>query len=295
MIKARASQADQTSSLLGVISTLASVLITSKNAETRYLVPAITVSALLLPVAVHMVQLPVRATMLGGVALAILLAKAVWFTPQWIDNLLYQQKQYAQMAARADELDCRRSFFYRATSLTHALSFGNRRNSRRHSADLARLYPDAVTFDIFEGRFSNFGDPLSDAEVQRLLPGGQPLCLIGSRELPPSLAIKPDVAASSADGAVWRSWWGTDRKPRGMVQKLYILQSVRRSGADLGRSKKSPAGVSLGGPAIREFAVTCGRPQARLTRIPFGVIPRVFQTAPAGPDRPQDTRFRVQT
>jgi hypothetical protein len=70
--------------------------------------------------------------------------------------------------------------YYRSSLPQYALAFGNDFAKDKYDGALRALYPDAVFYSIWLGRFYSFGGDLSEDEIRRLLASGRVVLLYGS-------------------------------------------------------------------------------------------------------------------
>jgi hypothetical protein len=180
------------------------MLATMKHFELRYTVPALAASAVSSSVA--LVAIGAIRERLSAIAFVVMLAIA---TPKLTMNL----NRFLADSYAADQIEnakivemgsttCGRIIpYYRSSSQQYALSFGNGFVGSRFSADLARLYPDFISYDIWNSTFETFSRIYNLSQIA-YVPHSKSFCLSGTIDLPYYANGRPNVRFISKQGNV---------------------------------------------------------------------------------------------
>jgi hypothetical protein len=172
--------------LLSQATLVVQLLVTMKHPFLRYTVPALAASAVSSSIALAAVG-AVRAR-LNAFGFVAVLAMAA---PQMTMNLnQYMTDSYAKIRIENAKLvemgsaTCARIIpYYESSSQPYALSFGNTWADGLFNADLARLYPNFITYDVWTTAFETFSG-IYDASQLAGFPHSKSFCLSGTTELP---------------------------------------------------------------------------------------------------------------
>jgi hypothetical protein len=168
--------------------------------QTRYLLPLVGLTAVLLPLAlVHLYrQRWIAISLAAAISLIFLdgafqLARVViWASGKSVTTMA----RVARIEAVARESGCGSVVFYGPSSLAFALSFGNEFAGRNYDSEIERIYPGLAGYDPFHKRLYNMSMAQSDATLAEL----PQLCLAGDFDI--SLAKAWDFYTNASPPAV---------------------------------------------------------------------------------------------
>ncbi len=154
---------------------IVSYLLIAKHANFHYMIPLFFSTGLnlfLLLEAIAAQPWPSARSFLSSALLLGLLAQGLHFlrvrTPGTYSRLQTEQVQQLQLYERAKEVarDSVRADYYRAGSPEFALYFGNFYAHRAFGKELEKMFPSALFYNIFYGKFENY-QSLIDANIIR--------------------------------------------------------------------------------------------------------------------------------
>jgi len=176
----RASAGKKKFYLLALSVLVAQIFITLKHPGERYLVPAQVYGALVFALLINGIS-RIKPLIAAGV-----LPFLIWF---WyvsakdfgknIEQRIASRKSYAVILQKAQDLECKIIHYYRTSSISYALNFGNGFARYQYADKLSRLYPDFVSYEYWLRRFEYYyqGLPSHESVSQLRKPGT--LCFIG--------------------------------------------------------------------------------------------------------------------
>lgn len=190
--------------VLALIGALVVLVVTIKHPGARYLIPGMTLLAFIATLA--FAQL--RHTKAGVVIFALLalgnIYEIVTAMSKWATGQDWYVSGVAKLSATAKAAgpDCRVFHYYRSNDLTSSLIFGNEYASFKHSNVLRNIYPLALRYNTFAGRFDGFDGADHTDDVIAMLQNGdcvlvQGMSLIESN-WPASRGLTKVVLASEA-------------------------------------------------------------------------------------------------
>ncbi|MBV9392542.1 MAG: hypothetical protein JOY96_11690, partial [Verrucomicrobia bacterium] len=144
---------------------IVSYLLIAKHANFHYMIPlffSIGLNLFLLLETVVALHWPSVRSLLSSAALLGLLAQGLHLfrvrTPATYSRLQTEQVQQLQLYERAKEAarDSARADYYRAGSPEFALYFGNFYGHRAFGQELEKMFPNALFYNIFYGKFENY-------------------------------------------------------------------------------------------------------------------------------------------
>lgn len=92
--------------------------------------------------------------------------------------------QQAKMQEAAIKYGCRTVNYYRSSSPQYALMFGNNFAGDIYRNDLFKLYPEYLSYNVWDQRFWDFHGPLNSQRTIELIKNSYLICLLGSWPLP---------------------------------------------------------------------------------------------------------------
>jgi hypothetical protein len=169
----------------GLLAIAAQCLLALKNPAPRYVLPSAILACTLVPVALRLLLAGRAAAMrwiLPGVAL-LTIGVAVWETTSLVTQRELERASYEMVIAAAEQRGCFVVPFFRSDIPSFAL-FGPKPVGA-FTAELNRMYPDAVAYNVFDRGHAGIGfyrwdERLTLAEVERAA-AGREVCLIGDR------------------------------------------------------------------------------------------------------------------
>ena len=121
---------------------------------------------------------------IGGGILALLLALGIgrnaFAASAWAQDAWHAQADNQALLAKATTAGCQLAFYYEVNTQTYNLGFGDEYTSKRFAADLDRLYPNTLFYDVFGHRFQTFTGPISSKDLNSRLAAGRCIYLVGS-------------------------------------------------------------------------------------------------------------------
>jgi hypothetical protein len=191
--------------LIGLGVVLCQLAITVPRPNPRYLLPGIIVTTMLVPLALQFWLrngARIRVVAAGAAALLCLLA---WSAVEGLsaDVAEAQQPMIAleHLSGALEHADCRLLPYYRFGSPEYALLFGDDYIRRIYAPDLARLYPEHATFNIWADRIEDFFDIHEENFANKLMAAGKPFCLIGTVEL--NMLHRTDITLIAKDNGLF--------------------------------------------------------------------------------------------
>jgi hypothetical protein len=95
--------------------------------------------------------------------------------------------------------DCLVIGYYRASGPVYALEFGNGSSSRVHGQALAELYPNAITYNLWEKHFLSYTHAILDLDVWRMVQMNKCVLMQGNgrASLPPEFQLRSLAVAGN--------------------------------------------------------------------------------------------------
>jgi hypothetical protein len=161
-----------------------SILMVLKHPGARYFMPIVGIIALANAAIVSQSLAEGGAARIGGILLMLVLAVGIGrnllATSTWARNARENQSINQKLIAATIATGCRPIFFYGVNTPLYNLGFGEEYTVHHFSAELNRLYPDALFYDVFGHRFESFSGPLSMKDARIRLAAGRCFRLVGS-------------------------------------------------------------------------------------------------------------------
>jgi hypothetical protein len=151
----------------------------------HYLVPAIAVAALLVPLALHTIAAVSAIRHLALITIVVLLPLLAYQPKQWIGGRLASTSHATQqiLLEMAAQRNCLVLPYYQFSSIPYALHFGNFFANRHYSDDLTSIYPGSLFYNIWVQAIEDFIGVRSKSAEISLLSGPRPICPLGSTPL----------------------------------------------------------------------------------------------------------------
>jgi hypothetical protein len=188
----------------GLLAIAGVVALTLKDpGQPRYLIPAIAVAAVLLPLALR-VLLAGRERVLGPLALTVMVI-AVGVAVVQVSHLMreraHEQRTHERLVAAAVGRGCLLVPVDKSSAPPYALAFGNAMSSGRFATALQAMYPGFVYYSLYDFRespfhpgFSSWGGTIGLDQV-RAASEGRPLCLASQYDLTATTDLPIDEIA----------------------------------------------------------------------------------------------------
>lgn len=163
------------------------IAITIKHPGPHYLMPMMALSGFL--ILVISLTFPWRNSVffvpIISVICVFFVHKAIKQTKGVLLNYQKQHNEFSRLKEVAQQYGCRViSYYYRSSSQEYALLFGNNFAGNIYQKELAELYPEFMTYNIWGHWFSGFKSRYSHIQVNELLHNADPICLLGTISLP---------------------------------------------------------------------------------------------------------------
>ncbi|MCJ7622454.1 MAG: hypothetical protein MUO76_03045, partial [Anaerolineaceae bacterium] len=164
-------------------------LITVKHPPIHYMLPSITFSGMILVGVGNFRKRPDITEKLKKVLsiYIILFVSAsgifsLWRTVKEIQSVRNYNDETAQIEnlIKTEFENCFIADFYRSSSMTFALTFGNDFSRYRFGNVLRELYPNSMAYEKWGNYFYRFGDKIEDDEITRILEDGSCVLMRGS-------------------------------------------------------------------------------------------------------------------
>lgn len=160
--------------LLAVIGALVVLLATVKHPGARYLMPGmglLAFTSVLVAGALRRSRVAIGIFAVMGVYCIIFVAGRM---STWTTGQVWYVAGVAKLdgIAKVEGKDCKTYHYYRSNDLVSSLIFGNEYASLIHSNVLASIYPAAIRYNTFAGRFDGFsGQDLTDVVISQIEEG----------------------------------------------------------------------------------------------------------------------------
>lgn len=162
------------------------LVITIKHCGIRYLMPVMGLSSFF----IFILAAPLSRKNLNificisSIICTLLLYKSTKESKASLVKFQKRHNEHSWLQKIAHQYGCRTASYYRSSSPKYALRFGNDFSRNIYNSDLMDLYPENLSYNIWEKRFYNFNGALSHSEVDDLLGQSTPVCLLGTVQLP---------------------------------------------------------------------------------------------------------------
>ncbi|MCI5207546.1 MAG: hypothetical protein D3910_01855 [Candidatus Electrothrix sp. ATG2] len=172
--------------LFSLLVLITSILITVKHYAPHYIVPTIAFSGFFVFISIFYFSWKKINFLIFFVFIigSLLLFK---YNKQTESKLLRHKiihSDYSWLQERSQKHDCRLVSYYRSSLPEYALLFGNDFSRRVYGEKLMAIYPENLSYNIWEKKFYNFRGGLSEPDVNNLHKQSNPVCLLGTGKLP---------------------------------------------------------------------------------------------------------------
>lgn len=172
--------------IISVLVLICSFVITIKHPSPRYLMPVLGLSGffvliIVLSCSLKNVNLIVALT---SIICALSIFKAIGQTKEDLLRLREKHNDLSRLQELAQQYGCITVNYYRSSSPAYALQFGNDFARHIYHRELNDLYPEHVSYNIWNKKFTGFQSTFSHPEVHSILENSELVCLIGSVQLP---------------------------------------------------------------------------------------------------------------
>lgn len=173
--------------VLGAGVIIIQIIMTVKHPGVHYMLPAITLTALLNAVLVTTLKQNPRVFRTGlgnGLFYAVIFAGIVhgsYSTKSWAIESADYFKNETEQSNRINAVSgCSVISYYRASSIEYALSFGNEYSGFRYGKELSTMYPDALFYNIWSRMFHNYQIAVNPGVISNLLMRDRCVLMVGA-------------------------------------------------------------------------------------------------------------------
>ena len=160
------------------------ILMVMKSPGANYLIPVVAFIALANAAIFEQVRTRAAWARTGSAALILHLVLGLWHnavaTAAWSKDARQTQIDNQGMIFATVATGCQLVYFYEANAPIYNLSFGNEYADRNFGAELDKIYPATMIYDVFGHGFQSFSQPLSPQAVTAQLSKSKCVRFIGS-------------------------------------------------------------------------------------------------------------------
>lgn len=171
---------------LGAIVIIVQVVMTIKHPGVHYMLPAITLTALLNAVLIDTLKNnpDISIFLIGNYLFYSMIFAGIiygsYVTKSWANDSEKYIKNEIALSNKINSMSgCSAITYYRASSIEYALAFGNEYSSFSFARELSTIYPDKLFYHLWSGVFYNYQSVVSTPNINDLLSRNQCLLLVG--------------------------------------------------------------------------------------------------------------------
>jgi len=171
--------------MIGSLTMALQIMLTVKHPGVHYLLPAITLTAFLNAELCTLVKRDAGAVSYSFVlGICVIAFMATWHTARSTKSWAAAKEDYFRnqevFTARVNAIkDATVIEYYKASSVEYALAFGDSFAGRKYGAELAKIYPGKIFYDMWTPQFHTYESTMNTVDIVELLSKKETVLLVG--------------------------------------------------------------------------------------------------------------------